>query len=37
MLLSLIAAVAGAMVGRKRAARRIVDNASVRATVSTTE
>jgi ElaB/YqjD/DUF883 family membrane-anchored ribosome-binding protein len=35
MLISLIAAVAGAMVGRKRAARRLVDNASVRATAST--
>jgi hypothetical protein len=36
MLISLIAAIAGAMVGRKRAARRLVDNASVRATTSTT-
>ena len=35
MLLSLIAAIAGAMVGRKRAAQRLVDNASVRATTST--
>jgi hypothetical protein len=35
MLISLIAAIAGAMVGRKRAARRLVDNASVRATTST--
>jgi hypothetical protein len=35
MLISLIAAVAGAMVGRKRAAKRLVDNASVRATAST--
>src|SRR5688572_28234397 len=36
MLISLIAAVAGAMVGRRRAAQRLVDNASVRATASTT-
>ncbi len=36
MLISLIAAIAGAMVGRKRATRRLVDNASVRATTSTT-
>jgi hypothetical protein len=35
MLISLIAAIGGAMVGRKRAARRLVDNASVRATTST--
>jgi hypothetical protein len=35
MLISLIAAIAGAMVGRKRAARRLVDNASARATTST--
>jgi hypothetical protein len=35
MLVSLIAAIAGAMVGRKRAAQRLVDNASVRATTST--
>lgn len=35
MLISLIAAIAGAMVGRKRAAQRLVDNASVRATTST--
>jgi hypothetical protein len=35
MLISLLAAIAGAMVGRKRAARRLVDNASVRATTST--
>jgi hypothetical protein len=36
MLISLIAAIAGAMVGRRRAAQRLVDNASVRATASTT-
>lgn len=35
MLLSLLAAIGGAMVGRKRAAKRLVDNASVRATAST--
>jgi hypothetical protein len=34
MLISLIAAIAGAMVGRKRAAQRLVENASVRATVT---
>jgi hypothetical protein len=34
MAISLIAAIAGAMVGRKRAARVLVDNASVRATSS---
>jgi len=32
MLISLIAAIAGAMLGRKRAAQRLVENASVRAT-----
>lgn len=32
MLISLIAAIAGAMVGRKRAARRLVDNTSARVT-----
>jgi hypothetical protein len=36
MAISLVAAIAGAMVGRRRAARRLVDNASVRATPSTT-
>ena len=36
MAISLIAAIAGAMVGRKRAAQRLVDNASVRATMTTT-
>jgi hypothetical protein len=35
MALSLLAAIGGAMVGRKRAAKRLVDNASVRATAST--
>jgi len=35
MAISLIAAIAGAMVGRKRAARRLVDNTSVRATTAT--
>jgi hypothetical protein len=35
MLVSLIAAIAGAMVGRKRAAQRLVENASVRATTVT--
>lgn len=34
MLISLIAAIAGAMLGRKRAAQRIADNASVRATTT---
>jgi hypothetical protein len=36
MAISLVAAIVGAMVGRRRAARRLVDNASVRATLSTT-
>ena len=36
MAISLVASIAGAMVGRKRAARRLVDNTSVRATPSTT-
>jgi hypothetical protein len=35
MALSLLAAIGGAMVGRKRAAKRLVDDASVRATSST--
>ena len=36
MAISLVAAIVGAMVERRRAARRLVDNASVRATPSTT-
>jgi hypothetical protein len=35
MAVSLLAAIGGAMVGRKRAARRLVDNTSVRATTAT--
>jgi hypothetical protein len=35
MALSLLAAIGGAMVGRKRAAKRLVENASVRAAAST--
>jgi hypothetical protein len=36
MAISLIAAVGGAMLGRRRAAQRMVENASVRATVAST-